>query len=151
VVAADAVVAADVEVLHLPTRWVLAHYRPMEGATWQEVAEDFAANHGHIQALTDSIRTHGVRTPLQVDGAGRVRRGHHRLILAAEVDAPTVPVVFAYLDEATLWDPVTDADVADDDPEWDDDEPWTDRVFPVPSQARAVALPSPANWSQHSA
>ena len=132
-----------VEVLHLPTQWVLAHYRSSEAQTWEETRADFTEHHIHVEALTADIRAHGDRTPLQLDPiAGKVRRGHHRLLAAADAGVAFVPVMFAYLDESTWWDPSTGTDVPrDDDTEDDDgdDAPWEDRVYPVPAAARAVA------------
>lgn len=128
------------EVLYLPTSWVLEHYRPTEGATWAEVRADFAANHTHLDALADDIGRHGVLTPLQLHPAGRVLRGHHRLLTADELGTPVVPVMFAHLDEDTRWDPELRDDVPDDG--WDTaEEAWQDRVFPVPDAARQVAVP----------
>lgn len=134
-----------VEVLYLPTRWVLAHYRSSEGDTWGETRADFAANHSHLDALADDIRAHGVRTPLQLNPTGWVLRGHHRLLTADAVDEPVVPVIYAHLDETTRWNPATRADEPDDGLDWDDDEPWQDRIFPVPAAARQVAVPAPAD------
>lgn len=134
------------EVLWVPPAWVLAHYRSSEGATWEETRADFAAHHTHLDALADDIARHGVRTPLQLHPAGRVLRGHHRLLTAHDVGTAVVPIVFAHLDERTSWDPRTRIDVPRDDLDADD-EPWTDRIFAVPDAARRAAHPAPGAGS----
>lgn len=54
----------------------------------QEHAEDLAA-------LAESIREHGIRTPILLGRDGRVWDGHHRLCVAYDLGITSIPVEHA--------------------------------------------------------
>lgn len=78
-------------------RDILAQVEPGDGWDWEcESALLWDVHADHLRNLTVDIRANGIRTPIEVartvDGKLRMWDGHHRVLVAAELGLPTIPV-----------------------------------------------------------
>jgi hypothetical protein len=89
----------------------VAALTPSEGRTWEDVRQDFEANHPTVMAaLRDDIAKRGVLTPLVVDrDRGLVLAGHHRVLAGQDVGLDRYPVHYnTQVDpERYDWDPAS--------------------------------------------
>ena len=87
-------------VLLLPIAWILENFSPTEAPyddlTWAGTLALFEVSHTHLDALREDLAAHGIRTPVELHPDGRVLRGHHRLLLGAQVGLVWTPAVFAH-------------------------------------------------------
>lgn len=81
-------------------------FAPSEEATWDAVDRWVRTDHHErLVALVASVRTHGIRTPIEIDPtARRVLRGHHRVIAAGDANIDQLPVLWGWRDERWEWD-----------------------------------------------
>lgn len=89
----------------LPLEEVLT-YSPSDEPTWSATVNWARTQHPQrYAALLDSVRLHGIRTPIELDPTRRrVERGHHRIVAAIDAPIAALPVRWGRRDEAWEWD-----------------------------------------------
>jgi GNAT superfamily N-acetyltransferase len=79
---------------HESVTHMLAHYRPTDAESWDQVRDNIVWEHPSVKAFVDDVRAHGVRRPIPVDYEAdppQVMNGHTRLLAAEKAGVEWVP------------------------------------------------------------
>lgn len=79
----------------VPVQHILDHFRPSDGATWQEVHDNYNWDHHSLRDFVADVRRNGVTRPVPVDydqDPPQVKNGHTRILAAMKAGVSHVPV-----------------------------------------------------------